>query len=186
MAEDTVLTELDYRAGAEYLKALQSLRFQPDVLCWSNELLDIEDVGAGTEKRLTIISSLVDAVGAKAIYELLFQAYDASATPKEINPFIVSIYSPKSIAGMQVLNMLTGDMLKIAYQKVKEAREQGQSSTGTALIPAVAWPADGMPVIPQVMPMLEGIYMVRKGKISTVHDRTRFDRFRQQVEKLAA
>jgi hypothetical protein len=44
---------------------------------------------------LVIVTSLFDFVGPLRLMRLLFDAYDAAATPKEIDPFILRLHSPK-------------------------------------------------------------------------------------------
>ena len=44
---------------------------------------------------LVLVTSLFDFVGPLALTELLFEAYNAAATPKEIDPFIIRLHSPK-------------------------------------------------------------------------------------------
>lgn len=95
------------KAGYEYLDALRRLKLQPQGLLWSrvNEIRKVEIGNAGetvdedfpgNEWRLVLITSLIDEAGPSALNELLFKAYDASATPKEISPFIVEVMSDKA------------------------------------------------------------------------------------------
>ncbi len=44
-----------------------------------------------------MVTSIVDAGGPLALNKLLFKAYNAKATPKEISPFIVRVYSPEVV-----------------------------------------------------------------------------------------
>lgn len=79
-------------AGREYLAALVKLGFSPDAVFWAGVAKDARP----DELELIIISTWVDSIGPKAVYDLLFAAYDRSATPKEIDPFNVSLFSPES------------------------------------------------------------------------------------------
>lgn len=93
MAERSVIEmERKLKAGREYAAALKRLGFTPDALLWAG----VGGQAAEAKMELLIVSSWVDRVGPKAIYDLLFEAYDASATPKEIDPFIVSLFSPQT------------------------------------------------------------------------------------------
>lgn len=76
------------RAGAEYLSALRSLGIEPDALFWAYDL-------ARHDAMLVLVSSFFDAVGPFAMQETLFKAYKAAATPREIDPFVVRLHSPK-------------------------------------------------------------------------------------------
>lgn len=79
-------------AGREYLSALRRLGFAPDAMLWAAVGSD----SGQAEMELLIVSSWADNIGPRAIYHLLFEAYDASATPREIDPFVVSLFSPRS------------------------------------------------------------------------------------------
>lgn len=86
------LSDMDRRlkAGREYLLALRKLGFEPNAMLWAGV------GGDPTSERmeLLIVTSWADNIGPKAIYDLLFEAYDASATPKEVDPFSVTLFSP--------------------------------------------------------------------------------------------
>ncbi len=80
------------KAGQDYLEALVSLGLIPAYLGWGWDL---------TTKQwlLVLVTSIVDAGGPLALNKLLFRAYNAKATPKEISPFIVRVFSPELIPG---------------------------------------------------------------------------------------
>lgn len=86
------------RAAADYLAALQSHGVKPDGFAWA---LD----GNG-EFHLLLVTSLVDRVGPKTVYDTLFKAYDRALTPKTIDPWIVSAFSPKSDLGKAFISMI--------------------------------------------------------------------------------
>ncbi len=75
-------------AGAEYLAALRTLGLRPDALFWGFDKIEQRFI-------LMLVSEMVDFKGPLAIADLLFQAYNASATPKEIDPFVVRLHSPE-------------------------------------------------------------------------------------------
>jgi hypothetical protein len=77
-------------AGQEYLDALVSLGLIPAFLGWG------WDPAVG-QWMLVLVTSIVDAGGPLALNKLLFRAYNAKATPKQISPFIVRIFSPEII-----------------------------------------------------------------------------------------
>ena len=79
--------EARLRAGAEYLSALRSLGFEPDGLFWAWDKQDEVFV-------LLLVSAFYDVAGPLSLSKLLFKAYNASITPKEIDPFIVRLHSP--------------------------------------------------------------------------------------------
>jgi hypothetical protein len=75
-------------ASRDYLAALQRLGLRPLFLGWGLE--------TETERWvLGVVTSIVEAGGPLALNRLLFKAYNAKATPKDISPFIVRVYSPE-------------------------------------------------------------------------------------------
>ena len=93
MAEQPVIQmQRRLKAGREYFDALKRLGFTPDSLLWAR----VGGSDADAPMELVIVTGWVDTIGPKAIYDLLFEAYDASATPREIDPFIVSLFSPQT------------------------------------------------------------------------------------------
>ena len=77
-------------AGNDYFDALVSLGLIPAFLGWGWE-------PATSQWMLVLVTSIVDAGGPLALNRLLFRAYNAKATPKEISPFIVRIFSPELV-----------------------------------------------------------------------------------------
>jgi hypothetical protein len=78
------------KAGGDYLDSLRTLGLTPNFLGWG------WDISAG-QWVLVLVTSIINAGGPLALNKLLFQAYSAKATPKEISPFIVRIFSPEII-----------------------------------------------------------------------------------------
>jgi hypothetical protein len=79
-------------AGRDYRGALVSLGLIPAFLGWGWEI-------ATREWVLVLVTSIVEAGGPLALNRLLFRAYNAKATPKEISPFVVRVFSPEIIPG---------------------------------------------------------------------------------------
>jgi hypothetical protein len=80
-------------AGQDYLEALLSLGLTPAFLGWG------WDTHASTW-ALVLVTSVVEAGGPLALNKLLFKAYNAGATPKEISPFIVRVFSPEVVLSL--------------------------------------------------------------------------------------
>jgi hypothetical protein len=80
------------KAGEDYRDALISLGLLPAFLGWGWDPLVSQWI-------LVLVTSIVDAGGPLALNRLLFRAYNAKATPKEISPFIVRVFSPELIPG---------------------------------------------------------------------------------------
>jgi hypothetical protein len=74
-------------AGAAYLAALRGLGLDPEFLGWGWEL-------AARRWVLVPVTSIIDAGGPLALNRLLFRAYNAEVTPKDISPFMVRMFSP--------------------------------------------------------------------------------------------
>lgn len=103
MARQPVIEmERRLKGGREYLTALKKLGFIPDALLWAG----VGDQAADGAMELLIVTSWVDEIGPKAIYDLLFEAYDASATPKDIDPFIVTLFSPETQIAIDLKNAI--------------------------------------------------------------------------------
>jgi hypothetical protein len=77
-----------YDAGRDYLAALRHLRLEPEALFWAYD----KSMG---QLVLVLVTSLFDFAGPLALNKLLFDAYNAAATPKEVDPFILRLHSPK-------------------------------------------------------------------------------------------
>ncbi|UDF28719.1 UNVERIFIED_ORG: hypothetical protein LHK14_14515 [Roseateles sp. XES5] len=83
------------KAGAEYLRALDTLGLKPDGLTW------VYDVDA-SRFALWLIWAGVDKYSPFEINKRLFRAYNAAALPQLIDPFWVFVISPKSTMGKNV------------------------------------------------------------------------------------
>ena len=77
-------------AGKDYMDALVSLGLIPAFLGWGWEI-------ATSQWILVLVTSILDAGGPLGLNKLLFRAYNAKATPKEISPFIVRVFSPELV-----------------------------------------------------------------------------------------
>ncbi|MCA0203013.1 MAG: hypothetical protein LCH92_01615 [Proteobacteria bacterium] len=105
------------KAGAEYQGKLAKLGLRPEAMMWAY---------AFEEKQflLWIVWSGLDRFGPLAIQRLLFQAYNASALPKEIDPFSVVIHSPRE-------SVISGVLRQLAKSDV-EAMQIGVGTVGDA------------------------------------------------------
>ena len=93
-------------AGEDFDKALVNLGLRAEGLLWAWDKTIEHFV-------LVMITEHFDHVGPLAIQKTLFAAYDASATPREISPFIVRLHSPKQtiISNMPMGQVLTEDKI---------------------------------------------------------------------------
>ena len=84
-------------AGQDYLISLRKLGLDPEALLWAiDKTLD--------EFVLVLVTSHFDFAGPLEVYRLLTKAYNLSATPKDISPFIIRLHSPRQAVGASVLN----------------------------------------------------------------------------------
>jgi hypothetical protein len=155
-----------FPAGAEYLRALTSLGLDPDVMCWI--YISSED-----RMELAIVTTMVDRIGPLPIYELLFKAYDASALPHEIDPFEVSLYSPNTRMGIDLMSI----------KVTNEGMIYNDGSFPPTHITA-AWINIGI-MEPMIVPGV-GVYRVKHTVRNADQDRVRWNRFKNNVEALAA
>lgn len=82
-----VLPEELHRAGEEYLDRMKTLGLTPESLMWVYHVKENRFV-------LWLVWSGIDRHGPLSLSKLLFKAYQSSALPKEIDPFVVFARSP--------------------------------------------------------------------------------------------
>jgi hypothetical protein len=80
------LTEEKWDAGLVYLRAIQKLGLDPECFFWAADFVVGHHV-------LLMATSAYDFAGPTAIAKTLFKAYNASATPRQINPFLLRFHS---------------------------------------------------------------------------------------------
>jgi hypothetical protein len=108
-----------YDAGAEYLAAVRKLKLEPDALFWAYDR-------GWKEFVLVIVTPLFDHAGPLAVIRLLFDAYNASVTPKEIDPFILRLHSPEHHVYQE---LFAGGTMKTGQEGVpQEVQDRGLSS----------------------------------------------------------
>ena len=165
-------------AGQEYLDALVSLGLIPAFLGWGWEPNE-------SQWMLVLVTSIVDAGGPLALNRLLFRAYNARATPKQISPFLVRVFSPEIIPG--------GTRSQFWLLGEKNATVQGVP--GKVKDPRTALAPQKITNVQQVFMGLElemlNAYQTLPGAVDKAfagyHARRRdWERFRNKVERLAA
>ena len=98
------------QAGADYLAALQKLGLDPECLFWAED----EIVG---HPVLVLVTRQFDRAGPLSLSRLLFKAYNAAATPREIDPFVLRLHSPEQA--------IIHELAKIVAMDVKIANADG-------------------------------------------------------------
>lgn len=87
-AVDATIGETRFKAGQDYLEALEALGLSPDALAWAVD----ENTN---EVYLLLITGYLDAAGPLEVSKQLFRAYNLAATPREVDPFMVKLLSPR-------------------------------------------------------------------------------------------
>lgn len=163
-------------AGQEYLDAMISLGLIPAYLGWGWDIAD-------KQWHLVMVTSILDAGGPLELNRLLFKAYNAKATPKEISPFIVRVFSPEVVANAG------GDDFWFLGMKddlmIESVQRGGKKVGGGDKVENVQKTFMGLElemlnsyrVPPQKLAQVKPSYHVR---------REQWQRFRRNVERLAA
>jgi len=86
-------------AGEEFDAALAGLGLDAHALFWAFD----KDLG---HHVLVLVTDFFDFKGPLAISKALFRAYNASATPKEIDPFTIRLHSVNQPAGEKLLEIV--------------------------------------------------------------------------------
>lgn len=149
-------------AGEEFLCALRKLGLNPDALLWAFE------TNANNRMVLILMTSFFDYAGPLEVSRLLFKAYNASAIPSEINPFIVRLHSPRQAFGRELMR------LKPSITDSATGRSVPAGS-GTLW----AW-EEGLSFA------FDGVLKFPSRASTTVEQSRRWHRFSQNVDRLAA
>lgn len=165
------------KAGQDYLDALVSLGLIPAYLGWGWD-------PSAEQWLLVLVTSIIEAGGPLGLNTLLFRAYNAKATPKEISPFIVRVFSPEIIPeGRRSQFWFLGDK-KLTVQGVP-GKVANPESLKTQNVMNVQITFMGLE-----LEMINS-YQTRPGAVDRAlagYHRRREDwvRFRRNVERLAA
>ena len=87
-------------AGAEYFAAIRKLGLEPDALFWAWD-------STVEQMVLVLVTRQFDRVGPLELSRRLFAAYNATATPKEISPFVIRLHSPQQAIIQQVAKLVS-------------------------------------------------------------------------------
>lgn len=85
-------------AGREFGDALTKLGLDPHALFWAYDEIEQRHV-------LVLVTDFFDYTGPLEISRQLFRAYNASATPKAINPFVVQLHSLRQSVGIGLVDL---------------------------------------------------------------------------------
>lgn len=155
-------------AGREYGEALANLGLDPHALFWAYDEAEAHHV-------LVLVTDFFDFKGPLEISKQLFRAYNASVTPKEIDPFTVRLHSINQPVGQEFRNFAGSDGILRVWDKnmvpkpmPPEARVESFNVGGLVMKPS--WTIS-----------------VRPGKPRTsVELSRRWNRFTRNVDRVAA
>ncbi len=103
-------------AGREFYEQIKKLGLRPEACLW---MVDEKDNAV-----LSLVWSGIDKYGPYQISKLLFEAYRKTIVPREIDPFMIDLRSPKDILGAQLLNNHTAAKWYRLNQKNSETGEE--------------------------------------------------------------
>ena len=115
------------RAGADYLAALQNLGLDPECLFWADD----DVVG---HPVLVLVTRQFDLAGPLALSDLLFKAFDAAATPREINPFVLRLHSPDQAIIRELSRYSQGPALMRIHFADGTSRTTGDEGFGAQFV----------------------------------------------------
>jgi hypothetical protein len=173
-------------AGREYLGRLKGLGLEPEGLFWVRADLgydpDAKPVpgtpwAEDSEWRLFLATSIYDEAGPLVLQRLLFRAYNASLTPKEISPFIVQVMSPKTAQFQALANALRRDSPMLA---MVATTEDGRT---------VNIPTDGGATEVKIGDLIASgpwVYVLSGYRPNLKSRAAQFRAFRSNIERLAA
>ncbi len=127
-------------------------------------------------KELAIVTSLVDYAGPRAVYDLLFQAYDASLLPQEIDPFSVTLYSPLTSGGRLLSQNVIASSVKDNLMRARQ-----DNPTANNINQAVF----DLPNFMHLTIILDGVYVARKAPPVT-KSQQKYQTFKDEVLRRAA
>jgi hypothetical protein len=151
-------------AAQEYLAAITKLGLRPSFLGWGRQITT-------GQWLLVLITSIIEAGGPLELNRLLFAAYNAGGTPKEISPFIVRIYSPEMLPIMQHFQPL--------HWVGKEVRQESSGASGKAQ--SVEFVSLDLTIDSQ-----DAVWIDLDRQSTYQKRREEWSRFKHNVEKLAA
>ncbi len=108
-------------AGREYLGSLRNLGLRPELFAWGYDF-------PGEKFFLFLVWPGIDRYGPLQLNKLLFAAYNASALPKAIDPFLVHCVSPKSSLARDIRSQLRNPK----WEAIQTGRETSPGQVAAA------------------------------------------------------
>lgn len=104
------LTETHMIAARKFTDSLSTIGFDMDAVFWAYDEEDERYV-------LIVVTDVFDAKGPLEIYQQIFKAYNASLTPKEIDPFSVRVLSTNQTTVKDLIDKVLRDRKRAHYKK---------------------------------------------------------------------
>lgn len=104
------LTETHMIAAREFTDSLSTIGFDMDAVFWAYDEEEERYV-------LIVVTDVFDAKGPLEIYQQIFKAYNASLTPKEIDPFSVRVLSTNQTTAKDLIDKVLRDRKKTHRKK---------------------------------------------------------------------
>lgn len=164
-------------AGREYTESLIRLGFVPDMIAWTYLTVD-------QRAELAIVAREAEVLGPRAIYLALLTAYEHSILPRAIDPFVVSIYGPRSDFGKSLLEKARQSAQPNFYDGRRPDAGDDVSLTLHLLPPTL----QSHPYDPgqHVMMPNYGLLHLRTGRTDMMERTRRFHHFEARIESAVA
>lgn len=104
------VTETQMANAREFTKSLSTIGFDMDGVFW---VYDKED----ERQVLLVVTDFFDVKGPLEIYRQIFKAYNASLTPKEIDPSCVRFLSRNQTVAKDIMDSVLSNPRKTDYKK---------------------------------------------------------------------
>jgi hypothetical protein len=156
-------------AGRDFIMSLDKLGLHSSLGLWAYS-------EASENLVLILVTDFFDYRGPLEIYERMFKAYNATALPHSIDPFIVQFCSPRQILGTRLTEF---GKLKIVFSN----SETKTSTTDAAVALDDLKTHTSWILTNDFDPSLQ---MMKRKKTKTVEIARKWTRFAENVDKLAA
>lgn len=155
-------------AGKEYGEALEKLGLDPHALLWAFDEVENRFI-------LILVTDFFDVKGPLEISRQLFKAYNASATPQEIDPFTVRVHSINQPFGDEIHGLAASDGKVNIYDKFLKPKPGAENIRISSYI------KDGLEF------RTEWIISAKKSHArKTIELSRRWDRFTKNLDSIAA
>src|SRR4051794_18623036 len=158
-------------AGAQYLAALRTLGLEPNGLFWAYDEVTEQFV-------LFLVTDLFDVKGPYEISKLLFKAYNNSGTPREVDPFIVRLHSPRQ-------TIISSLMIGLGGAKIEGVDEKSGKPLSD-LVQVSGAKLDGIQVFADWVYKQPDTRAFKRPPANTIALSRKWERFMRSVNKLAA